>query len=323
MLMKILDKILYSINKKTSKALILFLITSILGTGFLIGCNMEKEENLIDRLYKNKTEYIGDNSKVGNIISKLEYPKGYKYKSMEIMADEKPYSLILNFELAEGKNLSMDAFRIQSAIIFSLIDNLDEIVYVPVNSEVEGILPIDRSSMDDMMMSVLGKNTKELGSSRSKFEDLVDLYEEYDLEAEVEALDSLDKTELKATKYENLKELEGVTMFTREGSVNKKGLTLRFGNKIKPEVIYGEDFVLEKKIGESWYELPVIIDGEYGFNDVGYEITFEGGPDWDVNWEWLYGELHKGQYRIIKEVSNLEENGDYESYFLIADFEIE
>lgn len=316
MLKKRLDKIF-------SKALILFLIISILGTGFLIGCDMEKEEDLTDKLYKNKTEYVGDNSKLGNIISKLEYPKGYKYKSMEITSDEKSNLLILNFELAEGKKLTMDAFRIQSAIIFSLIDNIDEIVYVPVNSDLEGILPIDRNYIDDMMISVLGKNTKELGSSKTKFKELADLYEEYDLEAEVETLDNLDKADLKATKHESLKELEGVTMFTKEGSVNGKGLTLRFGNKIKPEVIYGEDFILEKKIDESWYELPVIIDGEYGFNDVGHEITFEGGPDWDVDWQWLYGELQEGQYRIIKEVLNLEENGDYESYYLVTDFEIE
>ena len=316
MLKKRLDKIF-------SKALILFLITSILGTGFLIGCDMEKEEDLTDKLYKNKTEYVGDNSKLGNIISKLEYPKGYKYKSMEITSDEKSNLLILKFELAEEKKLTMDAFRIQSAIMFSLIDNIDEIVYVPVNSDLEGILPIDRNYIDDMMISVLGKNTKELGSSKTKFKELADLYEEYDLEAEVETLDNLDKADLKATKHESLKELEGVTMFTKEGSVNAKGLTLRFGNKIKPEVIYGEDFILEKKIDESWYELPVIIDGEYGFNDVGHEITFEGGPDWDVDWQWLYGELQEGQYRIIKEVLNLEEDGDYESYYLVADFEIE
>lgn len=222
MLKKRLDKILYSMNKKTSKALILFLITSILGTAFLIGCDIKKEEDLRDRLYKNKTEYIGDNSKVGAIISNLEYPKGYKYKSMEIAADEKPNSLILNFELAEGKNLSMDAFRIQSAIIFSLIDNLDEIVYVPVKTESEGILPIDRKYIDDMMISVLGKSTKELGSSKTKFKELADLYEEYDLEAEVEVLDGLDKTDLKATKHESLKELEGVTMFTKKAQPMKK-----------------------------------------------------------------------------------------------------
>ena len=310
-------------NKKTSKALILFLITLTLGTSFLIGCDMKKEENLTDKLYKNKTEYVGDNSKLGNIISNLEYPKGYRYKSMEIVTEEKFHSIILNFELPEGKNLTMDAFKVQSVIMFSLIDNLDEIVYVPLNNELEEILPIDRKHMDDMMISVLGKDTKELGSSRTKFKKLVDLYEEYDMESEAfEVLDTRDKTDLKPTRYETVKELEGVTMFTKKGSVDKKGLTLRFGNKIKPEVIYGEDFILEKEIDEKWYELPVIIDGEYGFNDIAYEITFEGGPDWDVDWQWLYGELEEGHYRIIKEISNFKENGDYEKYYLSAEFDI-
>lgn len=184
-------------NKKSCKVLILFLILSILATSFLIGCDTKKEENLTDKLYGYKTEYIGDNSKVGNIVSNLEFPKGYKYKSMEISADEKPYSLMLHLELAEDGYLTVDKLKVQSAILFSLIDNLDEIVYVPINSELEGILPIDRKYMDAMMISVLGKDTKELGSSKTKFKELVQFYEEYDAEAEVFIpSDPIDKTKL-------------------------------------------------------------------------------------------------------------------------------
>lgn len=325
MVKKRLDKILDSINKRSSKPLITILIVSILGTSFLIGCDtVKKEENLTDKLYGYKTEYVGDNSKVGNIVSNLKFPKGYKYKSMEIEADEKPYSLILQFEVPKDQDLTIDAFRIQSVIMFSLIDNLDQIVYIPVNSESEGILPVDREYIDDMTISVLGKDTKELGSSKTKFKELVQMYEEYDVEAEALVVpDTIDKTDLKPTKYEIVDNLEGVSMFTKEGSVSPKGLTLRFGNKIQPEIMYGESFILEKKIDGMWYELPVVIDGEYGFKDIGYEITFEGGPDWEVDWEWLYGELQPGEYRIIKEVSNLEDTGEYKTHYLATEFMID
>ncbi|OLS03219.1 DUF4825 domain-containing protein [Tissierella creatinophila] len=167
------------VDKISSKSLILFLIVSILGTSFLIGCDIEKEENLIDKLYKNKTEYVGDNSKVGNIISNLKFEKGYEYKSMKISSDEKPYSLILNFELSQKEDLTTDKITSQSAILFSLIDNLDEIVYVPVNSNAEGILPVDRNYIDSFTTSVIGMTTKELGKSKGKFKELVEFYEEY------------------------------------------------------------------------------------------------------------------------------------------------
>ncbi len=44
--------------------------------------------------------------------------------------------------------------------------------------------------------------------------------------------------------------------------------------------------------------------------------------EWDVNWEWLYGVLAEGKYRIGKEITDFRDTGDYDSAIYYAEFEI-
>lgn len=43
----------------------------------------------------------------------------------------------------------------------------------------------------------------------------------------------------------------------------------------------------------------------------------------DVDWNWLYGVLEPGRYRIIKPVDDFRGTGDFTMYYLGAEFEIE
>src|SRR5699024_7260582 len=115
--------------KKSGKPLVVSLILVILCTSFLIGCETKKEKTLADELYSYKTKYVGDNSKVGGIVSKLEFPKEHSYKSMEILSKEEPYGLKLYF-VGNANDTIIDDFKFDSAILFSLIDNLDYIIYI-------------------------------------------------------------------------------------------------------------------------------------------------------------------------------------------------
>ncbi|MGN1444091.1 MAG: immunoglobulin-like domain-containing protein [Acutalibacteraceae bacterium] len=42
----------------------------------------------------------------------------------------------------------------------------------------------------------------------------------------------------------------------------------------------------------------------YGFNDIGYLVDEFNEVTFIMDWSWLYGELSKGSYRIIKQVNN-------------------
>ncbi|TWH55848.1 hypothetical protein DesLBE_0021 [Desulfitobacterium sp. LBE] len=42
-----------------------------------------------------------------------------------------------------------------------------------------------------------------------------------------------------------------------------------------------------------------------------------------IDWGWLYGELESGDYRIVKDISDFRGTGDYEKYYLTAEFSVD
>ena len=86
--------------------------------------------------------------------------------------------------------------------------------------------------------------------------------------------------------------------------VTPTGLTVHFRQYEKRDVgdlIYGDGYRIERLEGDDWVELPVIPENPL-FNDIGYFIPSEGEAQLAVDWEWLYGKLDSGTYRITKEV---------------------
>ncbi|WP_047985871.1 immunoglobulin-like domain-containing protein [Ornithinibacillus californiensis] len=129
-----------------------------------------------------------------------------------------------------------------------------------------------------------------------------------------------DEKDWELTTYEAVNTLDGVTMNVKEETVSATGLTVTFENNTDKQCIYSEDFLLEKKIDGKWYQVPVILDN-YGFNEPGYEIN--PSSEWTVDWEWLYGSLDSGEYRIVKSVLGFRGTGDYDEHHLTAEFTID
>ncbi len=129
--------------------------------------------------------------------------------------------------------------------------------------------------------------------------------------------------DLLASKYDTLNNLEGISMTINETTISPKGLTVIFENNSDKDFTYGDFFVLEAKIDGKWYEVADLLGGEYGFNDIGYELPPHTSNEWEVDWEWLYGNLDQGTYRIIKDILDTREPGDYDKYFLAAEFTID
>lgn len=125
------------------------------------------------------------------------------------------------------------------------------------------------------------------------------------------------------TTFEIVNNIDGVTMAVKEGTASATGLTVTLKNTSSSEYIYSEYFWLEKKIGEKWYQVPVAFDGDYAFDDIGYILAPESSSEWTVDWEWLYGSLGAGQYRIVKDVLVSKDSGKYDTYYLAAEFVIQ
>lgn len=82
----------------------------------------------------------------------------------------------------------------------------------------------------------------------------------------------------------------------------------------------GADFVLGQYRDGKWEEVPVVVEGAYGFNSIAYMIPKEEVTKRELDWEWLYGQLPAGEYRIGKTVMDFRETADYDNYVIYAYF---
>lgn|SRR5690625_3832930 len=133
---------------------------------------------------------------------------------------------------------------------------------------------------------------------------------------------SLETSELQPTQYDVVNNFEGVSMDIIKESVSPAGLTVIFTNNSENLGIYGDYFILEQKIEGTWYQVPTTVD-EYGFDDIGYELAPSTSREFLINWDWLYGTLQVGEYRIIKDMLDFRGPGDFDKYYLAAKFAIE
>ena len=73
------------------------------------------------------------------------------------------------------------------------------------------------------------------------------------------------------------------------------------------EVIYGETYIIQRQEDGEWQDAETVPDN-YGFPMVGYNVHSGEKASIYYNWEWLYGVLEPGEYRMVWDVSR-KENG--------------
>ncbi|MBO5454808.1 MAG: DUF4825 domain-containing protein [Clostridia bacterium] len=128
-------------NSNASKILsILFfsvLIVAITAGAILIAVNhkyggSEGEISEIHTLYNLKNTFIGDAPKVREIVD-LTNNSGYKVDGIQLRTDSEPYRLTVNFKVgnrSDYRHIDNTELRKMSALIFSLIPNVDELCYM-------------------------------------------------------------------------------------------------------------------------------------------------------------------------------------------------
>lgn len=88
-----------------------------------------------EALWQNRTQYIGDNSAVGNIIMGLSFPENMHYDSFELFTTEHPYGVSIKLKTdTETRNtytgaLNEAPFQRNAIIMFSLIENAEQIIF--------------------------------------------------------------------------------------------------------------------------------------------------------------------------------------------------
>lgn len=90
------------------------------------------------------------------------------------------------------------------------------------------------------------------------------------------------------------------------------------------ELDTGSWYILENWTQENgWMEMPYIINGEIAWTQEAWIILMNNTCEWEINWEWLYGTVPNGKYRIGKEITDFRATGDYDKAVYFVEFEIE
>lgn len=145
-----------------------------------------------------------------------------------------------------------------------------------------------------------------------------DWWNEYG-EQVLDILDSLKFEQVKSEESE-IKEL-GLTLdITNITPVSATLIFQQDGGNPTGTLEFGEHFIIEKYENEQWKEVPIIAEVAYGFEGIAYNISKESTTEFEINWEWLYGKLEPGEYRIGKSVNDFRETGDFDKYMIYADF---
>ena len=147
-------------NKKFE--IIVLLILCVISTA----CG--KSQNSNKNIYGYKTKYVGDNSKVINILSNLKYPKEISYNSVQILSEKEPYGILVKLNINSGKIPEKNEFLKNSAVLFALIENLSFVKYTDVSDD-KIIAEFTRDEIDNYLKAEVNKNTKEIGMSEKEF----------------------------------------------------------------------------------------------------------------------------------------------------------
>lgn len=113
-------------------------------------------------------------------------------------------------------------------------------------------------------------------------------------------------------------------------NVTSTGLTLvvnQSGGNPTGELMTGEPYRLFTLVDDTWevveeLPLPEGVDAR-AWNSIGYSIYKGETREFEINWEWMFGELPSGTYRIIKEFMDFRKTADYDTSEYWVEFNIQ
>ena len=81
----------------------------------------------------------------------------------------------------------------------------------------------------------------------------------------------------------------------------KTGMKFAITNSNDTNITFGEDYKLQKLVNDSWESIPYINDTNWAFKAIAIMLSPNASSDKSINWEYMYGELPNGTYRIVKD----------------------
>lgn len=114
-------------------------------------------------------------------------------------------------------------------------------------------------------------------------------------------------------------QITDITLSIKEGTLTNTGATLILSNYSDKNIEYGNPYRIEHKQDGKWYK----IDVELNFTLPAFILKPYETKEIELDWEYGYGKLAPGTYRIIKDVDYEYETGKYKKINIATEFTIE
>lgn len=97
----------------------------------------------------------------------------------------------------------------------------------------------------------------------------------------------------------HIDEFDDISMYIKEGTLTNRSVTVIINDNSDRENIYGASYKIEKEENGIWIELES--KNEMVFNSIGYIVNEDNTLEFDIDWEYFYGKLKNGKYRLLKD----------------------
>lgn len=128
----------------------------------------------------------------------------------------------------------------------------------------------------------------------------------------------------KSKDKEKQEETNTISLNVKKDTITSKGATFIMKNNTDENYDYGADWYIEIKDNGNWKELETITGEPLSWNSIAYVIKPNEEKEFTIDWSYGYGELKKGNYRLLKKISKSEDTpiDDFKVIKLYAEFEI-
>ena len=117
-------------------------------------------------------------------------------------------------------------------------------------------------------------------------------------------------SKLDLTNNNDERNIEKVKMSIKEGTLTRSSASIIILNNNDSPYAYDEWFKIDRKVNNKWEEVSRI-NNNYIVRDIAYGIRKNKKLETTVKWGDLYGELKKGEYRLVKKVYDNDGNDIY------------
>lgn len=123
-----------------------------------------------------------------------------------------------------------------------------------------------------------------------------------------------DKSNVEAVK-------NNISLSLKEGTLKNTGATFILKNNSDVSIIYGNPYWIEKETDGEWSKVKPVED--MNFTLPAFGLQPKETKEFKINFEYGYGKLSSGKYRLVKDIDVEYEDDSRESFNVTAEFIIE